>query len=141
HHRLGAAVAEALLHHALLDARTLERQGRLRRSDGQFLAGMLRFSHSIPNFGAFGSAWLSFGLSGSAARTRARIRQRAMTVSVARPASRAACITFGRASAKSNWADVNAGMTTTFAVSAADPRRIAAMICRTPSGPASRART
>jgi hypothetical protein len=45
-------MAEALLHHALLDARTLERQGRLGGRDRQFLAGVLGFSHSDPDLGA-----------------------------------------------------------------------------------------
>ena len=47
HHRLRAAVAEALTHNACLGAR-LERQRRL-RSDAQFLAGTFRISsHSLP---------------------------------------------------------------------------------------------
>src|SRR5579883_2551541 len=51
HHRLGAAVAEALLHDALLDPGSLERQGSFGRGDRQFLAGMFRLSHSNPTVG------------------------------------------------------------------------------------------
>ena len=51
--RLAATMAEALAHHALLDAATLERQ-RLRRGHAQLFAGILgRLSHTHPFLYAF----------------------------------------------------------------------------------------
>ncbi len=50
HHRLGAAMAEALAHHALLDTPPFQAQG-LGRGDAQLLFASFfrRFSHSNPN--------------------------------------------------------------------------------------------
>src|SRR5262249_39186780 len=52
--RLGTAMAEALLHHAVLDAPPFERQ-RFSRGDAQFFFRSLfsRFNHSVPNSSRF----------------------------------------------------------------------------------------
>ena len=111
---LAAAVAEALAHDALLDAATLERQ-RLGRGYAQLFAGIFgRLGHSYPV--SIRTVFIGRQLSaarhgsgfrpGSPVRNRSRRRKRAKNVSLAGPASRAACITFGRPNAKSNCAEV-----------------------------------
>ena len=107
-HLLAAAMAEALAHHAGLGAR-LERQRRL--SDAQRLAVRgLGVSHSVLESCQFRSRpvppWPV-----SPVRKRSRRAKRAKNVSFAGPASRAACTTFDRPNAKSNWAVVKALMT------------------------------
>ena len=112
HHRLGAAVAEALPHHAGLGAR-LERQ-RLGRADAQRLLarafGISSHSHPILNVSASHRKSLAARFpaprpSGSTVRKRSRLWQRARNPLLAGPASRAACTTFDRPNAKSNCAD------------------------------------
>ena len=102
HDLLGAAMAEALAHDALLDA-ALERQRLLRRS-----AYLVARMSSFRSFG-----FQSLGLRRNAryrgpafrfvpVRKRIMRRQRAMKPLAAGPASRAACTTFDRPNAKSN---------------------------------------
>ena len=113
HDRLAAAVAEALAHDALLDAAALERQ-RLGRGHAQLLAAIFgRLSHSLSGsirsnirVGLNSARRFRAFRSRSPVRNRSRRRQRAKNVSLEGPASRAACTTFGRPSAKSNCAEV-----------------------------------
>src|SRR6266852_2430805 len=103
HNRFRTAMAEALAHHPLFDA-ALERQ-RLGWGDRQgLLAGMLGFSHYDPGSGVvpFRCREPRSRLTGLSARKYSRNRQRARNVSLARPASNAACTTFRRPNAKSN---------------------------------------
>src|SRR6185437_14290422 len=104
HHLLAAAVTEALAHHARLGAR-LERQ----LADAEFLfARVFRFAHSVicpcaPSVGA-----CALTSSGEVpVRKRSKRLTRTRKVSLPGPASRAACTTFGRFNAKSNWLPVN----------------------------------
>ncbi len=103
HNRFRAAMAEALAHHPLFDA-ALKRQ-RLGWGDRQgLLAGILGFSHYDPGSGIvpFRCRELRSRLPGLSARKYSRNRQRTRNVSLARPASNAACTTFRRPNAKSN---------------------------------------
>src|SRR5262249_42731947 len=147
--RLGAAMAEALTHHALLDAPPFQGQG-LARSDAQLLFACLfgRFSHSNPNSPAFavvrhvstsrlgrfpGATFTDM----EPVRKRSRREIRARTVSLSGPASRAACITFDRPNAKSNCAEVNVSIMRISATSARCCRAVSSF--RLPSGAASAA--
>src|SRR5664279_2237756 len=104
HDLLAAAVTEALAYHARLGAR-LERQ----LANAEFLfAGILSFAHSefcpcAPSVGA--CALTSSGE--FPVRKRSKRLTRARKVSLTGPASRAACTTFGRFNAKSNWVPEN----------------------------------
>src|SRR5712671_1844666 len=117
HDLLGPAMAEALAYGARLDAR-LERQG-LGRDTQSLVARRFGINHSAvlislrcayphPSLKRVSqNFWpLLSVLSSSAIRYRTRIWQRDRNVLLAGPASRAACITFDRPSAKSNSADV-----------------------------------
>ena len=119
-HLLAAAMAEALAHHAGFGAR-LERQRRL--SDAQRLAVRgLGLSHSVLESCQFRSRpvppWPV-----PPVRKRSRRAKRAKNVSFAGPASRAACTTFDRPNAKSNWAVVKALMTAIAVGVVAPPQR------------------
>src|SRR6185437_2374700 len=101
HDLLAAAMAEALAHHARFGAR-LERQ----LADAEFLfARVLRFAHS--EFCPRASSVRACAPTRSGefpVRKRSKRLTRARNVSLTGPASRAACTTFGRLNAKSNWA-------------------------------------
>ena len=71
-------------------------------------------------------------------RKRCQARKRAKNVSLAGPASRAACTTFDRPNAKSNWAEVKAVMTA-IAVGVVRAGAAAPASLATPSAPASAA--
>ena len=105
-------MAEALAHDARLGAR-LERQ-RLGRADAQRLVARVLVS-DIPFSNPVSSVRGRRRLRGlpcrSPVRKRSRRGKRARNVSLAGPASRAACTTFDRPNAKSNWAVVKALMT------------------------------
>jgi hypothetical protein len=117
-HLLAAAMAEALAHHAGLGAR-LERQRRL--SDAQrFAVRGLGVRHSVLESCQFRSRPCRLGPFAGPKALKAR--KRAKNVSFAGPASRAACTTFDRPNAKSNWAVVKALMTRSVGVVRAPQR-------------------
>src|SRR6185437_1213945 len=93
HDRLAAAMAEALAHHARLGAR-LERQ----LAEPEFLfARVFRVAHSVICPCAPSASSCALPSSGeSPVRKRSKRLTRTRKVSLTGPASRAACITFGR---------------------------------------------
>src|SRR5262245_36061892 len=140
HDLLAAAMAETLAHRSRFGTR-LERQ-RLAGDAKFFLARGLCLAHSVlcPYAPSVGACALT--ASGEKpVRNRVRRATRARNVSLPGPASRAACTTFGRLNAKSNWSPVNVSM---MAISPAFPvvlRRKAAASLRFPSAAASAAWT
>src|SRR5689334_768980 len=133
---LAAAMTEALAHHARLGA-WLERQ-RLSGDAEFFLAGVLCLAHSVT------SVLLPLPCTPTASgerpvRKRVKRATRVRKVVLPGPASRAACTTFGRFSAKSNWAPVNASITKVSLISPPLFRRRAAASLRLPSPAASAA--
>src|SRR5689334_9881517 len=97
-------MAEALADDASLRAR-LERQSRFAHAQRLAIRG-LGFGHSGSNSSQFGARLCPLS-PGSAVRKRSRRAKRARKVSLEGPVSRAACTTFDRPNAKSNWAEVN----------------------------------
>src|SRR4029078_795722 len=110
HDLLAAAMAEALAHDTGLGA-WLECQ-RLARDAELLLAGGLGLAHSVlcPYCPPVGACALT--VSGERpARKYVKRATRVRKVSLPGPASRAACTTFGRFNAKSNWAPEKSPMT------------------------------
>ena len=132
-HLLAAAMTEALAHHARLSA-ALERQRGLHAQ--RLAIRGLGVGHSVlESLSVRFAADVAPPAAVAPARKRSRRAYRAKNVSFAGPASRAACTTFDRPNAKSNWAVVKALMTVTGAVS--PRRRSAPDSLATPSVPAS----
>src|SRR5262245_16703347 len=103
-------MAEALTHGAGFGAR-LERQ-RLAGDAKFLLARVFCLAHSVlcPYAPSVGACALTASVE-KPVRKRVRRATRARNVSLPGPASRAACTTFGRPNAKSNWTPVHVSMT------------------------------
>src|SRR5262249_17973497 len=130
-HGLRTAVAEALAHGSGL--RTLQRK-RLRRGAQGLFAGVFGIAHSSSRFD-LSLSWPGTPLSPAALplRQRLSLRLRSRKPPLAGLASRAACTTFGRPRAKSNWLPVNRVKEGVFPPPSASIRRKSPSSLRTPS--------